>query len=96
MFINAASSWIANGSKQSILYTRGKILGGSSRNNYLMYLRGSRKDYDGWRELSNEGWGSDNLRKPQTLDLPSKDLTLSSCHMLLLISIVVKMVRRSK
>jgi choline dehydrogenase-like flavoprotein len=43
--------------------SRGKMLGGSSGNNYLMYLRGSRKDYDGWRELSNEGWGWDNLQE---------------------------------
>ncbi|KAK3059257.1 hypothetical protein LTS18_011281, partial [Coniosporium uncinatum] len=53
---------------------RGKVLGGSSAINYLMYVRGSRQDYDGWRDMGNKGWGWDDLvpyfRKHQTLDLP--------------------------
>ena len=59
---------------------RGKLLGGSSGINYLMYVRGSRKDYDGWQSLGNKGWGWDELmpyfKKHQTLDrteLKSKD-----------------------
>ncbi len=37
-------------------YPRGKVLGGSSSINGMLYLRGQAADYDGWRQMGNAGW----------------------------------------
>jgi choline dehydrogenase len=39
----------------------GRVLGGSSSVNGLLYIRGQREDYDHWRDLGNRGWGYDDL-----------------------------------
>ncbi|MDP3820063.1 MAG: choline dehydrogenase [Burkholderiales bacterium] len=40
---------------------RGKVLGGSSSVNAMIYLRGPREDYDAWAAEGNPGWGFDEL-----------------------------------
>ena len=44
------------------VWPRGKVLGGSSSINGLLYIRGQHSDYDGWRQLGCEGWGWDDVR----------------------------------
>ena len=42
---------------RSIGYARGKVLGGCSSINAMIYMRGQQSDYDHWASLGNEGWG---------------------------------------
>jgi len=46
---------------RSLQWPRGKVLGGSSALNGLLYVRGQMQDYDRWRELGNAGWGFDDV-----------------------------------
>jgi len=46
---------------RAIKYPRGKVLGGSSSINGLLYVRGQAEDFDGWRQMGNPGWGWDDV-----------------------------------
>lgn len=48
-----------NGRK--IGYARGKVLGGCSSINAMIYMRGQRSDYDQWAQLGNKGWSWDEV-----------------------------------
>jgi len=46
---------------RQVFQPRGKVLGGSSSINGLLYVRGQHEDYDRWRQLGNVGWGFDDV-----------------------------------
>jgi len=46
---------------RSLKYPRGKVLGGCSSINGMIYMRGQAADYDGWRQAGNPGWGWDDV-----------------------------------
>jgi len=48
-------------SGRSLNYARGKVIGGSSAINAMIYMRGQAADYDAWRQLGLAGWGWDDV-----------------------------------
>jgi choline dehydrogenase len=46
---------------RSLNYPRGKVVGGSSAINAMIYMRGQAADYDHWRQLGMTGWGWDDV-----------------------------------
>ncbi|MCZ4280963.1 GMC family oxidoreductase N-terminal domain-containing protein [Kiloniella laminariae] len=42
-------------------YPRGKVIGGCSSINGMIYMRGQARDYDQWRQMGNQGWGWDDV-----------------------------------
>jgi len=46
---------------RDIAYPRGRVIGGCSAINGMIYMRGQAADYDGWRQLGLEGWGWDDV-----------------------------------
>jgi len=46
---------------RSLVYPRGKLLGGCSSVNGMIYMRGQAADYDRWRQLGNVGWAWDDV-----------------------------------
>jgi choline dehydrogenase-like flavoprotein len=58
MFKTAAQGGL-NG--RAIAYPRGRVIGGSSAINGMIYMRGQAADYDGWRQLGLAGWSWDDV-----------------------------------
>jgi choline dehydrogenase len=62
-FMDPAINWMywsepaASLNGRKLYYPRGKVLGGSSSINALVYSRGQPSDYDGWEAEGNPGWG---------------------------------------
>jgi len=46
---------------RQLFWPRGKLLGGSSSMNAMIYIRGHRQDFDRWCESGNEGWSFDDV-----------------------------------
>ena len=46
---------------RSLDWPRGKVLGGSSSINGLLYVRGQPQDFNHWRQLGNSGWSWDDV-----------------------------------
>jgi choline dehydrogenase len=46
---------------RALNYPRGRVLGGCSSINGMIYMRGQARDYDGWRQQGNRGWGWDDV-----------------------------------
>ena len=64
---------------RALNYPRGRILGGCSAINGMIYMRGQARDYDGWRQMGNTGWGWHDvlpyfLRSEDQAALPVDDL----------------------
>ena len=67
LFTDARVNWLYQSEPEPelndrpIIQPRGKVLGGSSAINGLLYVRGQREDFDHWRQLGNAGWSFDDV-----------------------------------
>ena len=51
----------AGAAGRKVFWPRGKVLGGSSSINGMVYIRGQAEDFDHWRQLGNTGWSFDDV-----------------------------------
>jgi choline dehydrogenase len=64
---NPRTDWMMKTAKEpglngrSLVYPRGKVLGGCTSVNGMIYMRGQAADYDHWRQLGNEGWAWEDV-----------------------------------
>jgi choline dehydrogenase len=84
LFTNARFNWLYMSEPEpelhgrQIIQPRGKVLGGSSAINGLIYIRGQAQDFDHWRQLGNVGWSFDDVlpyfRKAEDQERGADDL----------------------
>tara|TARA_Y200000002_G_scaffold381889_1_gene397176 strand:- start:1398 stop:3008 length:1611 start_codon:yes stop_codon:yes gene_type:complete len=76
-YVTQSDSGIAN---RSIPWPRGKVLGGSSSINGLLFVRGQPEDFNHWRKLGNIGWSWDDVlpyfKKLEKWEDPEKSVDL--------------------
>ena len=67
LFSNSKVNWLYSSEPEAeldnrkIIQPRGKVLGGSSSINGLLYIRGQPADFDHWRQLGNSGWSFEDV-----------------------------------
>jgi choline dehydrogenase len=67
LFSNPKVNWLYSTepepelNNRSVIQPRGKVMGGSSSINGLLYIRGQHEDYDHWRQLGNAGWSFNDV-----------------------------------
>jgi choline dehydrogenase len=67
LFSNPKVNWLYTSepepelNNRRVIQPRGKVLGGSSSINGLLYIRGQPADFDHWRQLGNSGWSFDDV-----------------------------------
>jgi choline dehydrogenase len=83
--VNPAIGWgyetdpVPGTHNRRISWPRGKVLGGSSSINGLIYIRGQAQDFDHWRQLGNSGWDWDSV-KPYFIRSEGRDRGADAFH----------------
>ncbi|CAK1540759.1 unnamed protein product [Leptosia nina] len=58
---------------KKIIYSQGKMMGGSSSSNFMYYVKGNEKDFDDWLEKGSEGWDWESVQQYYKMSERFKD-----------------------